>query len=122
MTIGGYAFSDCKDLIAISVPASVVSIGSGAFSNCNEALTIYAQEGSYVQEYVLFQRLYCLCMQPSNLSPAPESFDYDGTAREPAVTVTDGGMTLTQGTDYELTYTDNIEASICSEPPIASSA
>ncbi|MDR0525498.1 MAG: leucine-rich repeat domain-containing protein [Spirochaetaceae bacterium] len=32
--IGGYAFTNCKDLAAVEIPDSVVSIGENAFSKC----------------------------------------------------------------------------------------
>jgi beta-xylosidase len=32
---------------------------------------------------------------------------YDGTAKTPAVTVNDGGITLTEGTDYSISYSNN---------------
>ena len=35
---------------------------------------------------------------------------YDGTAKTPALTVTDGGKTLTEGTDYTAKYTNNTNA------------
>ena len=35
---------------------------------------------------------------------------YDGTAKKPAVTVKHGGKTLVKGTDYTVTYSDNISA------------
>ncbi len=120
-SIGEYAFSDCKDLIAISVPASVVSIGSGAFSNCNEALTIYAQEGSYVQEYVGTDIRLSLEGMPDakklsecTVTVSPEEFDYDGQAKEPAVAVKDGDIDLVQGTDYSVAYKDNKDAGTAS--------
>lgn len=37
-------------------------------------------------------------------------FTYDGTAHEPAVSVTANGVTLTAGTDYTLKYADNVNA------------
>ena len=37
----------------------------------------------------------------------PETFIYDGTAKQPAVTVKDGSVVLTEGTDYTVAYTDN---------------
>ena len=120
-SIGEYAFSDCKDLIAISVPASVVSIGSGAFSNCNEALTIYAQEGSYVQEYVGTDIRLSLEGMPDakklsecTVTVSPEEFDYDGQAKEPAVAVKEGDIDLVQGTDYSVAYKDNKDAGTAS--------
>lgn len=40
---------------------------------------------------------------------SPATFVYDGTGKEPAVTVTYDGMTLTEGRDFTVTYGDNIE-------------
>jgi len=37
----------------------------------------------------------------------PETFIYDGTAKQPAVTVKDGSAVLTEGTDYTVAYADN---------------
>ena len=37
-------------------------------------------------------------------------YTYDGTEKEPAVTVKDGTKTLVLGTDYKVTYTNNINA------------
>lgn len=40
---------------------------------------------------------------------AQTSFVYDGTAKEPAVTVKDGEAVLVAGTDYTVAYADNVE-------------
>ena len=40
----------------------------------------------------------------------PESFVYDGTEKQPEVTAKDGETVLTEGTDYTLAYTNNVEA------------
>ena len=40
----------------------------------------------------------------------PESCVYDGTAQTPAVTVTDGDTALYEGTDYTLSYENNVYA------------
>lgn len=37
------------------------------------------------------------------------SITYDGMAKTPGVTLKDGNVTLTEGTDYELSYSNNIE-------------
>ena len=48
------------------------------------------------------------------LTTPSETFTYDGTAKEPAVTVTkgtgEGAVTLTKNTDYNLEYSNNINA------------
>ena len=37
------------------------------------------------------------------------SFTYDGTEKKPTVTLKDGDKTLTEGTDYELSYANNVD-------------
>lgn len=45
----------------------------------------------------------------ADITLSPAAFVYDGTGKEPAVTVTYDGMTLTEGRDFTVTYVDNIE-------------
>lgn len=45
----------------------------------------------------------------ADITLSPATFVYDGTGKEPAVTVTYDGMTLTEGRDFTVTYVDNIE-------------
>lgn len=35
LTIGNYAFSDCRELKKIDIPSTVTNIGEGAFQHCN---------------------------------------------------------------------------------------
>ncbi|MCD8015491.1 MAG: fibronectin type III domain-containing protein [Lachnospiraceae bacterium] len=43
-------------------------------------------------------------------SISSESYTYDGNAKTPTVTVTDGSATLTQGTDYTVSFSNNVNA------------
>lgn len=45
----------------------------------------------------------------ADITLSSATFVYDGTGKEPAVTVTYDGMTLTEGRDFTVTYGDNIE-------------
>lgn len=45
----------------------------------------------------------------ADITLSPAAFVYDGTGKEPAVTVTYDGMTLTEGRDFTVIYVDNIE-------------
>lgn len=45
----------------------------------------------------------------ADITLSPATFVYDGTGKEPAVTVTYDGMTLTERRDFTVTYVDNIE-------------
>ena len=40
-SIGDEAFSGCSGLASVTIPSSVTHLGSNAFSNCNQNLTIY---------------------------------------------------------------------------------
>ncbi|MCD7830537.1 MAG: S8 family serine peptidase, partial [Clostridiales bacterium] len=46
----------------------------------------------------------------TQLTLSQTTYTYDGTAKEPKVTVQCGGLVLTQGTDYTVTYSDNVAA------------
>lgn len=45
----------------------------------------------------------------ADITLSPATFVYNGTGKEPAVTVTYDGMTLTEGRDFTVIYVDNIE-------------
>ena len=49
-------------------------------------------------------------IEGATVTLANRTFDYDGTAHKPAVTVELGDKTLVAGTDYRITYTDNTDA------------
>ena len=49
-------------------------------------------------------------MSALTITLSPTSYDYDGTAKTPTVTVKDGSTTLVEGTDYEIEYLNNINA------------
>jgi hypothetical protein len=40
ISIGGYAFSNCRNLTSIFIPNSVATIGSSAFSDCRSLVTV----------------------------------------------------------------------------------
>ena len=49
-------------------------------------------------------------LSSSMISDITESFTYDGTAKEPSLTVTDGSPSIITAGDYTVSYTDNVEA------------
>lgn len=51
LAISDNAFDGCETLTAITIPASVVSIGSSVFSSCSDDLTVTVTEGSAAHEY-----------------------------------------------------------------------
>lgn len=55
--IKNYAFSDCKDIISVSIPKSVKSIGEGAFLYCSGLKSIDIPEGVTAIKDMCF--VYC---------------------------------------------------------------
>lgn len=45
-------------------------------------------------------------------SLSPDTYEYDGTAKTPTVTVASGAIPLVQGTDYEVEYHNNVEVGV----------
>ena len=111
-------FRNCSGLTSITIPASVTSIGKYAFTNCNN-LTIYGNAGSYAETYAKDNNIPFTEKEPTSelkyiselsITLSPTSYVYDGTAKQPAVTVKDNETTLIPGVDYTLEYADNVNA------------
>lgn len=46
----------------------------------------------------------------NHASLSQTSYTYDGKAKEPSVTVKDGGKTMVRNTDYIVSYSNNVNA------------
>ena len=68
-------------------------------------ITVLDESGNRAQNLVLRNKK----LAEADITLSPAAFVYDGTGKEPAVTVTYDGMTLTEGRDFTVTYVDNIE-------------
>ena len=68
-------------------------------------ITVLDESGSRAKNLVLRNKK----LAEADITLSPAAFVYDGTGKEPAVTVTYDGMTLTEGRDFTVTYVDNIE-------------
>ena len=75
---------------------------SGDMANPNYNVTL-GKDGTYT--------IAAADISAAKVELAQTSFVYDGSAKEPAMTsVTLGGKTLAAGTDYDVSYKDNVEA------------
>ena len=68
-------------------------------------ITVLDESGNRAKNLVLRNKK----LAEADITLSPATFVYDGTGKEPAVTVTYDGMTLTEGRDFTVTYGDNIE-------------
>lgn len=71
----------------------------------DSAITVLDESGRRALNLVLRNKK----LAEADITLSPAAFVYDGTGKEPAVTVTYDGMTLTEGRDFTVTYVDNIE-------------
>ena len=91
----------------LELKSSTLHVGSQA-SPCSffvEMITIAPDDDSVITVENMISGL----ANYKNVPLSPAAFVYDGTGKEPAVTVTYDGMTLTEGRDFTVTYVDNIE-------------
>lgn len=68
-------------------------------------ITVLDESGRRAKNLVLRNKK----LAEADITLSPATFVYDGTGKEPAVTVTYDGMTLTEGRDFTVIYVDNIE-------------
>ena len=114
-TIGKYAFAGDPDLESVTIPRSCTAIADNAFWNSKNA-TIICYPDSYALTYAQEHEMAYTLLDPktdiyeAQVSLEMDVYPYDGTAHEPAVTVTLGDDVLNPETDYTVVYTDNRDA------------
>ena len=88
-----------------NVPAmdKLIPFGYSVFVDTD--ITVLDESGNRAKNLVLRNKK----LAEADITLSPAAFVYDGTGKEPAVTVTYDGMTLTEGRDFTVTYVDNIE-------------
>ena len=109
------AFDNCTELEKAIIPRSVSFISETAFNRCPK-LVIYCHANSTAQKYAIDNGFnYELLAETEEISNCSvtlgiTSYTYDGTAKKPSVTVKNGSTTLTNGTDYTVSYSSNTNA------------
>jgi hypothetical protein len=74
-------------------------------------LTVKAKDGSnYAGQATTKWNITALSIANATVTLNPTTYTYDGTAKTPAATVKVGSLTLTAGTDFGVTYRDNVNA------------
>lgn len=115
--IGVRAFLGCTGLTGVTIPASVIDIEDEVFLNCpqvkiygweNFMAHIYAEENNI--PFVSLGTVESVKISGCQITVSPQSYQYDGTAKTPVVTVKHGKRTLTAGKDYDIAYYKNINA------------
>ena len=95
----------------LTVPDTVTSIGSRAFTDC-PGITLHCKSGSAAVQYAksngISYDLYDLRdVSALDIKLSQTSYTYDGKAKTPTLTIKNGSMTLKSGTDYTAVYKNN---------------
>ena len=117
-TIGSYAFSSCPKLHSIHLPYTLNKVYTGAFRYDTSLDTVYyngsdSQWGNISIANYNEPLLNANIISRSDISWATistkyESYVYKGTPWEPKPVVQLNGKTLVYGTDYDLTYENDL--------------
>lgn len=113
VSIGQTVFGYDSTLEKIRIPASVTSIsGPDENNSFKSAVTVFAPVGSYAQEYAVKNSID---FKDNDISKAEvkcstAEFNYSGSPCEPSVTVIYEGNELEQGIDYQVKYSNNVNA------------
>ena len=97
------AFADCKNLETAVISDSVESIADNAFENCDK-LTIVCTKNSNA---MLYAKQNNIKYKTFKINPVPDQ-EYTGKAIKPALDITVGESRLSEGNDYSVSYSNNI--------------
>lgn len=100
-TLGDYTLKEGADFAA-------------AYSNNTAAgkatVTLHSKNGNFVGKTTAEFTIVSRDISQLEAKVLTAEYDYDGTAKEPAVEIKDGETTLVQNTDYTLAYENNTNA------------
>lgn len=110
-TIKTQAFANCENLETAVISDTVTDIATDAFDGCDN-LTIYCTEDSYAHSFAESRGIEFAIVtkdiKTAEIAAIPVQ-DYTGKEVRPEIIVTDGAKVLREGTDYTVTYKDNVE-------------
>ncbi|MFT3952588.1 MAG: leucine-rich repeat domain-containing protein [Oscillospiraceae bacterium] len=118
-SIGESAFYGCTSLASLTIPYTVTSIGEKACGYCYDwgdakisGFRLYCYNATAGYQYAIDNSIEpTLCwVNLSDCAITVPDAVYNGAAHTPAVTVQNGSALLSEGTDYSVSFTDNLSA------------
>ena len=105
---------DGKTLTAGTDYELIRSSGSDAFKNAGEYSILLPGKGDYAGGAITSFNITRAALASADVTLASDTYTYNGRSQKPAVTVKHGGKKLVPGTDYSVTYSDNVHAGTAS--------
>ena len=105
---------DGKTLTAGTDYELIRSSGSDAFKNAGEYSILLTGKGDYAGGAITSFNITRAALASADVTLASDTYTYNGRSQKPAVTVKHGGKKLVPGTDYSVTYSDNVHAGTAS--------
>lgn len=102
------AFANCANLQAAYISDEVTDIDDTAFDGCDNLTIVCPTEECYAYSYAAKNNIEKTTLQ---VMPIPNQ-TYTGESLEPELTVKSSGEVLTQGSDYNTYFKDNIDAGL----------
>ncbi len=102
------AFANCANLQAVYISDEVTDIDDTAFDGCDNLTIVCPTEECYAYSYAAKNNIEKTTLQ---VMPIPNQ-TYTGECIEPELTVKSSGKVLTQGSDYNAYFKDNIDAGL----------
>jgi len=115
-SIGDSAFNECSSLTSVTIPESMTLIEEGAFYGCRSVTDVYYEsskdkwtEVSIRKGNLAFENVIHYVIDKAIITGL-SSKTYTGTALIQSPVVTLGGTALSEGIDYTVSYSNNINA------------
>lgn len=116
-SLQGYSFASCSSLTQVVVGNKEAEFNNNSFiSYDSRKLVIYGYSGSTAQTFAKNESYAFVKLDAENplsdctITLAADSYTYTGSAFTPEVTVKNASVTLTEGTDYTVSYENNTNA------------
>ena len=96
--------------VNVDLTGTITATNVGTYTATATPKTNYAWADGTITSKTLTWKITAKSGADITASLSSTTYVYDGTAKEPTVTVKDGTKTLVAGTDYDVKYIDNVSA------------
>ncbi|MDO4977829.1 MAG: Ig-like domain-containing protein [Eubacteriales bacterium] len=105
---GSVSYSSSNTNVATVSSSGVVTGLAAGSANITVSVGVTQNYNAYTKIIPVTVTKNAIDISTCNITLSSDTFVYDGSAKTPEITVKDGTKTLTNGSDYSLTYSSNV--------------